>query len=215
MKHVARLLFPLFWKLGGGGLLILGILDSSFLFAPFGNDLLLVALSARHHSIPLMLYFAVMAAVGSVFGCLLVDLAVRRAGEGGLEAHLSPRRLAYLKRRVEKNGAWALVTAAMAPPPFPFTPFIMAAAALQYPRRRLLAVIGAARLVRYSMLGVLALRFGSRILWWAQSDLVQDILIGLIAVCVVGSAISVYGWIKRSSSSALPRANAPAQPARR
>ena len=42
MKHVARLLFPLFWKLGGGGLLILGILDSSFLFAPFDESKYLI-----------------------------------------------------------------------------------------------------------------------------------------------------------------------------
>ena len=41
-------LFALVLKFGGLGLLVLGILDSSFLFAPWGNDLLVVAMTARH-----------------------------------------------------------------------------------------------------------------------------------------------------------------------
>src|SRR6516225_5668510 len=55
MKHLTHVLLAIFWKFGGPGLLVLGILDSSFLFAPLGNDLLVVAVTARRHSIPLML----------------------------------------------------------------------------------------------------------------------------------------------------------------
>ena len=51
MKHVTRAMLVLIWKFGGLGLLVLGILDSSFLFAPLGNDLLVVAMSAHYHSI--------------------------------------------------------------------------------------------------------------------------------------------------------------------
>jgi len=202
MKHLARALFLVFWKLGGMGLLVLGVLDSSFLFAPFGNDLLLVALSARHHSVAHMLYFASMASLGSVLGCILVDVVMRPAGEKGLQKHLPPRRLAYLKGKIGRNGTWALILAALAPPPFPFTAFIMAAAALQYPRQRMASVTGAARLVRYTVLGALALRFGPHILRWAANRVVQWCLIGLVAASVVGSAVSVYGWIKRSGNPA-------------
>src|SRR5436305_8196396 len=122
MKHLTQVLLALFWKFGGPGLLVLGILDSSFLFAPLGNDLLVVALTARTHSIVSMLYYAGMSTIGSVLGCLLVDLVCRPAGEHGLERHLSPRRLEYVRRKVMKNAAWALVLASIAPPPFPFTP---------------------------------------------------------------------------------------------
>ncbi len=198
MKHLSAVLFAFFWKLGGIGLLILGILDSSFLFAPLGNDLLVVAMSAHYHSVSRMLYYAAMSTVGSVLGCLLVDLLMRRAGEKGLERHLPKNRLAYVKRKVENNAVWALVLASIAPPPFPFTPFIMAAAALQYPRVRMLLITGAARMARFTALGLLALRFGRRILLWAQNGVVQGVLVGLIVVCTVGSVISVVGWIKRS-----------------
>jgi membrane protein YqaA with SNARE-associated domain len=215
-KYLTHLLFALLWKFGGVGLLALGILDSSFLFAPLGNDLLVIALSARYHSVARMLYYAGMSTIGSVLGVLLVDLVLRTPGERGLERHLSRRRIEAFKKKVTKNAAWALVVASIAPPPFPFTPFIMAAAALQYPRKRLLAVTGAARMVRFTGLGVLALLFGDRIIAWAENGVVQACIVGLLVLCVVGSAISVVGWIKRSRKPVVPpEEGRGVQPARR
>ena len=198
MRHLAQVLGVFFWKLGGPGLLLLGILDSSFLFAPLGNDILVVAMSAHSHSTVFMLYYALMSTIGSVLGCLLVDVVLRRAGEKGLENQLPKKRLEYVKCKVQKNAAWALVLASIAPPPFPFTPFIMAAAALQYPRWRMAGIVGAARMVRFTTLGVLALLSGRRILRWVQSPTLQWMLLGLTAVCIIGSIISVVRWIRRS-----------------
>lgn len=214
MKHLAHVLFAVFWKLGGPGLLVLGILDSSFLFAPLGNDLLVVAMSAHYHSVWLALYYAAMSTVGSVLGCLLVDVVFRKAGEKGLEKHLRRNRIDYLKKKIEKNAAWALIIASIAPPPFPFTPFIMAASALQYSRRRMLAVTGAARMVRFTALAMLALVFGRRILHWAESEVVQGILIGLTVLCIVGSVVSVIGWIRRSRSGSTSAGRPEPAPAR-
>ncbi len=216
MKHLTQVLLALFWKFGGPGLLVLGILDSSFLFAPLGNDLLVVALTARHRSIPLMLYYAGMSTIGSVLGCLLVDAIFRKAGEKGLEKHLPKRRLEYVKRKVTANAAWALVIASIAPPPFPFTPFVMAAAALQYPRKRMVAITAAARMFRFSALGVLAYFYGKRILKWAEADVVQWVLIGLVVLCTIGSIVSVVGWIRRSrkAPAGAPGREAAPEPAR-
>src|SRR5438552_11987997 len=98
MKHLAQVLGAFFWGLGGIGLLMLGILDSSFLFAPLGNDLLVVAVTARHRNVGEMLYYAGMSTIGSVLGCLLVDIVFRKAGEAGLEKHLPRKRLDYVKK---------------------------------------------------------------------------------------------------------------------
>lgn len=215
MRHLSHVLFVLLARMGGPGLLILGILDSSFIFAPLGNDLLVVGMTARHHSVGGMLYYSAMSTIGSVLGCLLVDVVFRRAGEKGLETHLPAKRLARVKEKVSRNAAWALVVASIAPPPFPFTPFIMAAAALQYPRRRMLIIVGAARMVRFTALGVLALIFGRRILRWVNTPAVRDALVGLTILCVVGSVISVYGWIRRSRRPATAREPEPAPPVRR
>jgi membrane protein YqaA with SNARE-associated domain len=203
MKHLTQVFGVLFWKLGGPGLLLLGILDSSFLFAPLGNDLMVIVMTAHKRSLAAMLYYSFMSTVGSVLGCLLVDLVIRRAGEKGLEKHLSRRRLEYVKCKVEKNAAWALALASIAPPPFPFTPFVMAAAALQYSRRKMLAVVGVARMVRFTVLGLLALTFGRKILRWLDNPVLQWALIGLLMVCIVGSVISVWGWIKRSRTRTI------------
>jgi membrane protein YqaA with SNARE-associated domain len=198
MKALTHALFVIFWKMGGPGLLLLGILDSSFLFVPLGNDLLVIAMAAHYHSIRRSLYYAAMSTVGSVLGCLLVDVTLRKAGEKGLEKHLSKKRFVYVKDKVSKRAGWALALASLAPPPFPFTPFIMAAAALQYPRKRMLAVVGTARMARFTGLAALAYFHGERILRWARGDVVQGFLVGLFVLCVVGSVVSVYGWIKRS-----------------
>lgn len=212
MRRLSLVLLAMFWKFGGLGLVVLGIFDSSFLFAPLGNDLLVVAMAARKHSVAFMLYYAAASTVGSVLGCLLVDLILRKAGEKGLEKHLPRKRMDYVKRKVTDNAAWALVIAAIAPPPFPFTPFVMAASALQYPRKKMMLVIGAARMFRFTALGILALLFGKRILHWADSGIVQDVLIGLVVVCTIGSVVSVVGWIRRSRKPAGERGARTARP---
>src|SRR5581483_3217148 len=125
-------------------------------------------------------------------------------GEEGLSRYVSQRRLEHVKVRVKKSAGWALAVASLMPPPFPFTPFVMAAAALQFPRKRLLVVIGATRMVRFTAEGLLAVQFGPRILRWARAPEVTCIIGALIVVSVVGSALSIYRWL-RSSRHVEPR----------
>lgn len=209
--HFASAVFALVMRFGGVGLLVLGILDSSYLIAPWGNDLLLVAMTARHPIVSYMFYYAAMSTIGSVLGCLLIDVTLRPLGAKGLERHLSPRRLNRVKAKMSKNAALALSIASLAPPPFPFTAFVMAAAALQYSRYRLMAVVAITRLLRFTVLGFLAIRFGERILRWGENPVVQDVMIGLIVFSIIGSVISVYGWIRRSRYDAGGTSNATAK----
>jgi len=200
LKAIAEHLFLIFAHLGGLGLLLLGVLDSSFLlFVPFGNDVLVIAMSARKHH--LMLYYASMAAAGSLLGCALTDALARKGGEKGLENHMPGKRLDYVKKQVKKNAAWALAFAALMPPPFPFTGFVAAAAALQYPRRKLLATVGAGRLARFSIEGTLAIMMGRRLLRLARTRTFEDAVVLLMALSIVGSMVSVYAWVKRSRTS--------------
>lgn len=88
---------------------------------------------------------------------------MRPLGAGGLEKHLSAGKLKRVKTKMPENAGRALAIRVAAPPPFPFTSFVMAAAALPYPRRRLLAVVSAIRIIRFILLEFLALRFGESI----------------------------------------------------
>lgn len=83
MARFVSVLFFLVGKFGGLGLLAIGALDSSFLFMPFGNDLLLIGLTAHHPA--RMPYYAGMAALGSMLGSLTIDCVSRKGGEKGLE----------------------------------------------------------------------------------------------------------------------------------
>jgi membrane protein YqaA with SNARE-associated domain len=196
MKHVTAQLAAILIQLGGFGLLLLGILDSSFLVMPMGNDLLVIAMTARHHV--LMPYYAAMAAAGSTLGSLLLDIVSRKGGEEVIEKHVPQNRMKYIERKVKKNAGWAVGFAALMPPPFPFTPFVIAAAALEYPRRKLLTVIAATRLARFSIEGTLAILFGKRILSWAESSAFQYAVIFLIAVSLLASVLSVLSWVRKS-----------------
>ena len=204
MKAILYQVAGVLFQMGGLGLLAMGVLDSSFLFMPLGNDLLVVALSAAHPW--RVAYYALMATAGSLAGCLIIDLVSRKGGEKGLDSRLPRRRLEYVKRRVRKRAGWALALAAVMPPPFPFTPFVAAAAALDYPRKRLLGVIGIARLVRFLTAGLLAIAFGRRILRLAESPAVQYVIVALVVISIAGSVYSIYGWIKRSGSRQAGRA---------
>jgi membrane protein YqaA with SNARE-associated domain len=215
MKHIAAVAIAVIWKLGGLGLLLLGILDSSFLVAPLGNDLLVIAMTARRNSVGPMLYYALMSSVGSVLGVALIDLVVRRLGEAGLRKYLPRKQVTYVEGKVRKNAVWALALASMAPPPFPFTGFIIAASALQYPRGKMYTVVGLFRMVRFTGLGVLALLFGRRILRWFSNPIVEGFFIGLLVLAVLASVISVYGWIRRSRQRAAGPAQRPEPTAKR
>jgi len=184
--------------LGMFGPLILGILDSSFLFFPFGNDLLVVALTARDHSkLPL---YSGMAAVGSVTGVFLLDLVARKGGEEGLGKLMSRDRFEYLRKKIGRRGAVAVGVASLAPPPFPFTLVIAATSALQYSRTRLLGVVFAARLARFTLLGLLAVYFGRHILRVIRSTGFEWFMLCFIALCVAGSIMQVMRWMRRNPS---------------
>lgn len=189
-----------FFRLGGFGLLLLGILDSSFLFMPLGNDLLVVALTAGHHE--RMAYYALMAATGSVIGCFLTDLVCRKGGEKGIEEKLSGRTVQYVERKIKNHAGPALALACVLPPPFPFTPFIIVMAALQYPRWKMLAIIAVGRTIRFSIEGALAIAYGRRILDLAKNPMLQHVIIGLVVISIIGSIWSIWGWVRRAQHRA-------------
>jgi membrane protein YqaA with SNARE-associated domain len=184
---IARALF----HAGGFGLLTLGTLDSSPLVVPVGNDLLMFALSARYHE--RMLYYAAMATVGSLIGCLATDW-ISRKSEGGQKKFVSGKHLQYIRKQVKKRAGWALVVASLMPPPFPFTGIVAAAAAFRYPRIKLLGFVAVARFVRFVIEGTLAIHYGRWIIKQAESPMLEHVMIGLIVISIVGSVFTICRW---------------------
>lgn len=180
------------------GLFLMSALDSSFLVLPFGNDLLLIALVSSNRSSLIWILYVVVSAIGSVVGVLIVDLLMRKMGEKGLERFVSERQVEKLKQKLENKAGITVFIATLIPPPFPFTPAVMTASALQSPRGTLLAAVFLGRLLRFGAEAVLALYFGRQVLRFMNSDVVTYIVYALVGIAVVLSTLSILRWLKRS-----------------
>lgn len=193
-----RWVLRFFLRLGIFGLFLMSALDSSFLVLPFGNDLLLIALVSSNREGLWWIVYALVSALGSVAGVFVIDLLMRNAGEKGLERFISERKVEKLKSKLENKMGITVFIATLIPPPFPFTPAVMTASALQCSRGKLLGAVFLGRLVRFGAEAILALYFGRQVIAFINSDVVTYIVYGLIGIAVVLSTLSVLRWLKRN-----------------
>lgn len=203
----ASTIFAFFRRLGAIGLFLLGILDSSFLFLPFGNDLLLIALVSSNRTSAIWILYVVASSLGSVLGVLIVDLIMRKTGEEGVEKFVKPKKVERLKRKMDKHAGWAVFWATLIPPPFPFTAVVMTASALQCSRKKIVLAVFFGRLLRFTIEALLALYFGRQILKFIDSDVMEYFVYGFLVIAVVGSVFSIRKWFKggKGSPSMRPR----------
>jgi membrane protein YqaA with SNARE-associated domain len=196
MTDSFRYLGHLAYRAGIGGLVAVGFLDSSFLILPFGNDVLLIALSAHHHG--MVALYALAATAGSVLGCWLT-IWLSGKGEERLRTRVSGKRLKYIEDKVKKHAGWMIAFASVMPPPFPFTTFVAGAAAFDYPKKRMFSIIGGTRFARFAVEGWLAIAYGTAILRFLRSRELRFVVIPLVVLSIAGSAYSIYKWIRGSS----------------
>jgi len=190
-------LLRFFLRLGIFGLFLLSALDSSFLVLPFGNDLLLIALVSSGRGSLMWIPYVLVSAAGSLVGVFVVDVLMRKAGEKGLERFVSERKVQKLKDKIENKAFITVFVATLLPPPFPFTPVIMTASALQTPRSKLLLSVLVGRLLRCSIEAILALYFGRKLISYIHSDVMTYVVYGMIGVAVVLSTLSLLTWLRR------------------
>lgn len=193
-----RAWFRFLLRLGMPGLFLMSALDSSFLVLPFGNDLLLIALVSSQRESLIWIAYVLVSAVGSVLGVFVIDLLMRKAGEKGLERFVSARKIERWKAKLENKLGITVFVATLLPPPFPFTPVIMTASALQCSRRKLFGAVFVGRLIRFTAEAILALYFGRQVIAYIDSDAVAYFVYGLIAVAIVLSTLSLLRWLRRS-----------------
>lgn len=188
-----------FVRLGVFGPLLLETLDSSFFYVPLGNELLLFALIHGEGARWMWIVYALSGAVGSVAGVLLLDWAVRRIGQEGVERLVKPRRFKKIKRRMEAHTGWVVFLASVLPPPFPFRVTMMTASALQCSRPRILLSVFAGRVLRFTAEALLILYFGRAFLRVMQSEAFEYVIYALTLVALAGSAVLIYRLFKSQS----------------
>lgn len=171
------------------GAAVLAALDSSMLFfLPFGIDTVVIYLAARDET--LFWIYPILAAAGSVIGASVTFWVGHKAGEVGLERLVPERRLRRIRERVRSSGAIAMAAAALLPPPFPLTPFVLTCGALEVDRRLFLITFGSARLLRFGVEAVLAHLYGRRIVQVFESDTFQTVVMWFVWIAVLGTIIS-------------------------
>jgi len=174
--------------LGGVGLFIIALLDSSFLSFPQVNDILIIVLSTKYPA--RMPYYASMTTIGSLIGCFALYFVARRGGEAFMRKRLKGR---YVDRAIglyQKYGLLAVVVPALLPPPVPFKVFVlMAGAAAVSPIKFGIAIL-IGRGIRYFGQGYLAVLYGERAAEFMKQYGAQ-VGIGLAIVAVVIAIVAV------------------------
>jgi len=150
-----------FFHLGGPGLILLGIIDSSVVPVPGSVDAMTIILAA--HEKTLWFYYAVMATVGSVLGAYFTFRIARTQGEKAMSKRFSPRTIKKVNKIFERFGFSAIAVPALLPPPMPMVPFVIAAGAMKYPVQRFLLALTLGRAVRYTILAYLGAVYGRKI----------------------------------------------------
>ncbi|MHB8733969.1 MAG: YqaA family protein [Terriglobales bacterium] len=186
--------FYFFLRRGGLGLLLLGVLDSSFMTLPFANDVAVIILSSLHHE--RILWYAGMAALGSVAGCYVMYWVGRKGGESFLQTRMSAQTFKKMRERTAQRGPILLALPGLIPPPFPFSAWVLAAGALDVPRERFLVTLGGVRLLRFLAEGMLAFWVGRRVVFWLQTPNFQHFIQVLMGLAFLGSAYSIVTLVR-------------------
>jgi membrane protein YqaA with SNARE-associated domain len=187
-------------RLGGPGLILLGLADNSVVPLPGSVDALTIILSA--HRKEMWWYYAVMATIGGVVGGYLTYRLGHKGGEEALEKKIPEKRAKKVYGIFNKYGFWAVAVPALLPPPVPIVPFLLTAGALKYCRRKFLAALTLGRGVRYTLLAFLGRTYGEFILGFF-GKYYRPLLIILIGIGGVAGLVALYYYKKKKKEGAL------------
>lgn len=171
--------------LGGPGLILLGVLDNSFVPVPGSMDAFTIILAASQHE--WWPYYAAMATVGSLVGGYLTYRLAQKQGKDQLERRVPRDKMQKVERIFRRWGFGAIVTAALLPPPSPMVPFLVVAGAAQYPPGRFLGALAIGRGVRYTTLALLGAMYGGAVLGFISHH-GRAIIIGVASAAAAGVA---------------------------
>ncbi len=166
MKAIGKILarytawiWALLQHLGMWGVFVVAFADSALLGMPVDA----IVATYVYHDRKRLLFYVVMASLGSVLGSIPLYLIGYAGGEALLRKRISEERFQRIHRSFEQHEFWALMFPGMLPPPMPFKIFVLGAAVFEMRFRDFFAAIFAGRFVRFSILSVLVLYFGPQI----------------------------------------------------
>ena len=198
--------------LGGPGLILLGIVDNSFIPLPGSTDVVTILLAA-HRREP-WFYYTFMSTVGAVLGGYFTYRMARKGGKETLEKRFSQKKVKRVYAIFERWGFAAVAIPCILPPPFPIVPMLLAAGAMQYPTRKFLTALTVGRGIRFTILGYLGYHYGRNIVkFFAQYY--WPVLIILIVFSVAGALYGLFEYKRRQKAETAKAPRSASQPRRR
>jgi len=185
--------------LGGVGLVLLGLADNSIVPLPGSMDVLTIVLAAHHTQ--LWWYYAFMATVGAVIGGYITYGLARKGGKEAFERKLSKRTAENVFKRFERWGFFAVAVPALLPPPFPIVPFLLAAGAMQYSRKKFVSALTLGRGIRFTLVAGLGAIYGRHIVRFF-SRYYEPALIALIGLSVIAGVFSLIQYYRYKNRTA-------------
>ena len=197
MLHFDPLLAVPIWhklrRLGGPGLVLLGIADNSVIPLTGSMDVLTIWLAARHRE-PWP-YYALMATIGAVIGGYITYALACKGGKETMDRKLSRKRSAQFSGAFERWGFFAVAIPAILPPPFPFVPFLIAAGAMQYSRAKFIGALTMGRGVRYTIAAFLGFHYGTHVLRFFDRYYKPAMAL-LIGLAIIGAILSLIQYLR-------------------
>jgi membrane protein YqaA with SNARE-associated domain len=179
--------------LGGPGLFVIALLDSSFLSFPEVTDVLIIVLVAKHPE--RFLWYTLLPTIGSIIGCYLLYALARRGGEAFLRKRLRERHVERAFAVFRKYGLLAVAIPSILPPPVPLKMFVLAAGAVRVRTVDFLVAITIGRGIRYIGEGLLALWYGEQALEFLKTNArAASLWLGLIVATI---AVVWMWWSRR------------------
>lgn len=206
----AVLLWPWLVRLGGPGLVLLGIADNSVVPLTGSMDVFTIWLSAAHHD--MWPYYAFMATIGAVIGGYITYAIGRKGGKEAIEHKLKKQRAEKLFRRFDHWGFRTIAVSALLPPPFPLVPVLLAAGALQYSRKKFVGALTAGRSLRYFLVAGMGSLYGNQITAFF-SRYYKPALFILIGLAVLGGVLAIIEYLRLRKHRGQHTAQAPSKAA--
>jgi membrane protein YqaA with SNARE-associated domain len=145
--------------LGALGVFTIALLDAAFIPLPGGPDVVVMTLA--HHNHAMTPVYVIAAIIGSTIGSLFLYFIARKGGQAALRK-FSPKKRARVEDLINRYDIWALLLAAVLPPPFPFKIFVLSAGAFRMRLWRFITAMVIGRGIRFILEGWMAVNYGEQ-----------------------------------------------------
>lgn len=188
-------------RLGGPGLIVVGLIDNSVVPIPGGMDFCVILLTSQHRE--WWPYYGAFATAGAVIGGYITFRLAKKGGKAEIEKKIGKKRAEKVYGKFEKGGFSTIFFGSILPPPFPMVPVLMAAGIMQYPRRRFLTALTLGRAIRFFVVAYLGRLYGTAIVGWL-GRYYKPFLYILIGLGVLGgiAALVYFKWYRPRQQNA-------------